>query len=156
MLLSSLLWVILFTEKSWPSAKAIEVSKSRHNSRTKLCIELSLVHIRDNTELYLHCKFQSSLFSVRCKIGVTDRQNDWQTTRLQYASWLRPPRHNDHPLRMKYTAHWPTKSMLLAGNCPCHMIIYMLLCRSINKIVLVVRAYFVAITNENTPTKDVS
>ena len=30
----------------------------------------------------------------------TDRQNERQTTRLQYASWLRPPRHN----KLKYTA----------------------------------------------------
>ena len=74
------------------------MSKPRHNSRTKLCIELSLIHNRDNVELYLHCKFQSSPFSVRRKNGVTDRLTEWQTTRLQYASWLRPPRHKNAPL----------------------------------------------------------
>ena len=52
------------------------MSKPRHNSRTKLCIELSLIHNRDNVELYLHCKFQSSPFSVRRKNGVTDRLTD--------------------------------------------------------------------------------
>ena len=55
-----------------------KVSKPRHSSRTKLCIELSLVHIRDNTEFYLHCKFQTLPFSVRRKNGVTDRLNDRQ------------------------------------------------------------------------------
>ena len=77
-LLGSLLWVVLFSEKSWSSAKAIYVSKPRHNSRTKLCIELSLVHNRDNIEFYLYCKFQSLIFSVRRRNRVTDRLNDRQ------------------------------------------------------------------------------
>ena len=89
--LGSQLWTFLPSEKSRSPATANKVSKSRHNSRTKLCIEISLVHIRDNIDFYLHCKFQSLPFSVRRKHDVTDRQ----TTRLQYASWLRPPRHND-------------------------------------------------------------
>ena len=42
-------------------------------TRTKLYIELSLVHNRDNIEFYLHCKFQSLPSSVRRKNGVTDR-----------------------------------------------------------------------------------
>ena len=89
--LGSQLWTALPSEKSRSPATANTVSKSRHNSRTKLCIEISLVHIRDNIDFYLHCKFQSLPFSVRRKNDVTDRQ----TTRLQYAPWLRPPRHND-------------------------------------------------------------
>ena len=76
--LGSQLWTALPSEKSRSPATANKVSKSRHNSRTKLCIEISLVHIRDNIDFYLHCKFQSSPFSVRRKNGVTDRQNDRQ------------------------------------------------------------------------------
>ena len=71
-----------------------QVRKPRHNSRTKLRIQISHIHNRDNIEFYLYCKFQSLIFSVRRRNRVTDRLNEWQTTRLQYASWLRPPRHN--------------------------------------------------------------
>ena len=56
------------------------MSKPRHNSRTKLCIELSLVHNRDNIEFYLHCKFQSLPFSLRRKNDVTDRQKNSTTS----------------------------------------------------------------------------
>ena len=113
-LLGSQLWTTLPLEKSRSPATVNKVSKPRHNSRTKLCMELSLVHNRDNIEFYLHCKFQSLPSSVRRKNGVTDRTTDRQrdysmprgsahrgittdrhTTRLQYASWLRPPRHNE-------------------------------------------------------------
>ena len=76
-LLGSQLWTVLPLEKSRSPATVNKVGKSRHNSRTKLCIKLSLVHIRDNTEFYLHCKFQTLPFSVRRKNGVTDRLNDW-------------------------------------------------------------------------------
>ena len=93
-LLGSQRWTAWPLEKSRSPATVNKVSKPRHNSRTKLCIELWLVHNRDNIDFYLHCKFQSLPFSVRRKNCVTDRQNDRQTTRLQYASWLRPPRHN--------------------------------------------------------------
>ena len=72
------MWTALPLEKSRSPATVNKLSKPRHNSRTKLCIELSLIHNRDNVELYLHCKFQSSPFSVRRKNGVTDRQNDRQ------------------------------------------------------------------------------
>ena len=74
----SQLWTVLPLEKSRSPATVNKVSKPRHNSRTKLCIELSLVHNRDNIEFYLHCKFQSLPLSVRRKNGVTDRQNDRQ------------------------------------------------------------------------------
>ena len=94
-LLGSQLWTALPLEKPRLPATVNKVSKPCHNSRTKLCMELSLVHNRDNIEFYLHCKFQSLPFSVRRTNGVTDRQNDRQTTRLQYASWLRPPRYNN-------------------------------------------------------------
>ena len=43
-------------------------------TRTKLYIELSLVHNRDNIDFYLYCKFQSLPFSVCRKNGVTDRK----------------------------------------------------------------------------------
>ena len=72
------MWTALPLEKSRSPATVNKLSKPRHNSRTKLCIELSLIHNRDNVELYLHCKFQSSPFSVRRKNGVTGRQNDRQ------------------------------------------------------------------------------
>ena len=127
-LLGSQLWTALPLEKSRLPATVNHVSKPRHNSRTKLCIELSLVHNRDNIEFYLYCKFQSSPFSVRCKNSVTDRQNDRQrdysmprgsahrgimththtythTTRLLYASWLRPPRHNDGKTKTAQYVH---------------------------------------------------
>ena len=74
----SQLWTALPLEKSRSPATVNKVNKPRHNSRTKLYIELSLVHNRDNIEFYLHCKFQSLPFSVRRKNGVTDRQNDRQ------------------------------------------------------------------------------
>ena len=77
-LLGSQVWTALPLEKSRSPATVNKLSKPRHNSRTKLCIELSLIHNRDNVELYLHCKFQSSPFSVRRKNGVTDRQNNRQ------------------------------------------------------------------------------
>ena len=70
------MWTALPLEKSRSPATVNKLSKPRHNSRTKLCIELSLIHNRDNVELYLHCKFQSSPFSVRRKNGVTDRLTD--------------------------------------------------------------------------------
>ena len=78
-LLGSQLWTALPLEKSRSPATANKVSKSRHNSRTKLRTQFSHVQKRDNVEFYLHCKFQSSPFSVRCKNGVTDRQTDRQT-----------------------------------------------------------------------------
>ena len=74
----SQLWTASPLEKSRLPATVNKVSKPRHNSRTKLCIELSLVHIRDNIKFYLHCKFQTLPFSVRRKNGVTDRQTDRQ------------------------------------------------------------------------------
>ena len=70
--LGSQLWTALPSEKSRSPATANKVSKSRHNSRTKLCIEISLVHIRDNIDFYLHCKLQSLPFSVRRKNDGTE------------------------------------------------------------------------------------
>ena len=66
-LLGRQLWAVLSSEKSRSPTKAIKVSKSRHNSRIKLRMELSNDQKRDNTESYLRCKFQCSPFSVRCK-----------------------------------------------------------------------------------------
>ena len=92
-LLGSQVWTALPLEKSRSPTTVNKVSKPRDNSRTKPCMELSLVHNRDNIDFYLHCKFQSLPSCVRRKNDVTDRQtdrqNDRQTTRLQYASWLR-------------------------------------------------------------------
>ena len=51
---------------------AIKVSKSRHNSRTKLRMKLLHIQKRDNVEFYLCCKFQLSPFSVRRKTDVKD------------------------------------------------------------------------------------
>ena len=67
-----------------------KVSKSRHNSRTKLRTELLNVQKRDNTEYYLPCKFQCSPFSVFCKTDITDgmTHTHTQTNELQYASAL--------------------------------------------------------------------
>ena len=59
------------SEKS-RSPTAIKVSKSRHNSRTKLRMKLLYVQKRDNVEFYLCCKFQLSPFSVRRKTDVKD------------------------------------------------------------------------------------
>ena len=67
-LLGRQLWAVLSSEKSRSPTKAIKVSKSRHNSRIKLRMELSNDQKRDNTESYLRCKFQCSPFSVRCKL----------------------------------------------------------------------------------------
>ena len=74
----SQLWTALPLEKSRSPATVNKETKPSHNSRTKLCIEMSLVHNRDNIEFYLHCKFESLPFSMRRKSGVTDRQNDRQ------------------------------------------------------------------------------
>ena len=52
-----------------------KISKSRHNSRTKLRMELLNVQKRDNTEYYLPCKFQCSPFSVFCKTDITRVRN---------------------------------------------------------------------------------
>ena len=52
--------------------QSIKVSKSRHNSRTKLRMKLLYVQKRDNVEFYLCCKFQLSPFSVRRKTDVKD------------------------------------------------------------------------------------
>ena len=71
-LLGRQLWAVLSSEKSRSPTKAIKVSKSRHNSRIKLRMELSNDQKRDNTESYLRCKFQCSPFSVRCKTDITD------------------------------------------------------------------------------------
>ena len=110
-LLGSQLWTALPLEKSRSPATANKVSKSRHNSRTKLRVKLSHDQNRDNIEFYRHCKFQSLPFCVRRRNGATDRMTDRQhdysmprgsalgimtdrhTTRLLYAPWLRPPRH---------------------------------------------------------------
>ena len=75
-LLGSQLWTALPLDKSRSPATVNKVSKSRHNSRTKLRIQVSHVQKRDNIEFYLHCKFQSLPFSVRRKNGVTDRLTD--------------------------------------------------------------------------------
>ena len=85
-LLGRQLWAVLSSEKSRSPTKAIKVSKSCHNSRIKLRMELSNDQKRDNTESYLRCKFQCSPFSVRCKL--TGR-NDTHTNELPYA--VAPP-----------------------------------------------------------------
>ena len=72
-LLGSQLWTALPLEKSRSPATANKVSKSRHNSRTKLRVKLSHDQNRDNIEFYLHCKFQSLPFCVCRRNGVTDR-----------------------------------------------------------------------------------
>ena len=61
-----------FAFRSPATAINHEVSKSRHNSTTKLRIRLSHVQKRDNIMFYLRCKFQSLTFSVRSKTEVTD------------------------------------------------------------------------------------
>ena len=43
-------------------------------SGTKLRVKLSHDQNRDNTEFYLHCKFQSLPFCVRRRNDVTDRK----------------------------------------------------------------------------------
>ena len=76
------------SEKSRSPAMAIKVSKSRHNSRTKLRMKLLYIQKRDNVEFYLCCKFQLSPFSVRRKTDVKDGMTDKQTNELLYASTL--------------------------------------------------------------------
>ena len=71
-LLGRQLWAVLSSEKSRSPATAIKVSKSRHNSRTKLRMKLLHIQKRDNVEFYLCCKFQLSPFSVCCKTDVKD------------------------------------------------------------------------------------
>ena len=71
-LLGRQLWAVLSSEKSRSPATAIKVSKSRHNSRTKLRMKLLHIQKRDNVEFYLCCKFQLSPFSVRRKTDVKD------------------------------------------------------------------------------------
>ena len=81
-------WAVMSSEKSRSPAMAIKVSKSRHNSRTKLRMKLLYVQKRDNVEFYLCCKFQLSPFSVRRKTDVKDGMTDKQTNELLYASTL--------------------------------------------------------------------
>ena len=66
------LQAVLTSEKSRSPATAIKVSKSRHNSRTKLRMKLLHIQKRDNVEFYLCCKFQLLPFSVLCKTDVKD------------------------------------------------------------------------------------
>ena len=66
------MWAVMSSEKSRSPATAIKVSKSRHNSRTKLRMKLLHIQKRDNVEFYLCCKFQLSPFSVRRKTDVKD------------------------------------------------------------------------------------
>ena len=66
------MWAVMSSEKSRSPATAIKVSKSRHNSRTKLRMKLLYIQKRDNVEFYLCCKFQLSPFSVRRKTDVKD------------------------------------------------------------------------------------
>ena len=87
---SKILTYQLLGSRLW-TALPLEKSRSRHNSRTKLCMELSLVHNRDNIDSYLHCKFQSLPFSVRRENGVTDRQNDRQTDNAITVCLVAPP-----------------------------------------------------------------
>ena len=77
-----------------PGTAIAEVStgKSRHNSRTKLHMQLSHVQKRDNIEFYLHCNFHSLSFSVRHKTEVTDGMN---------APKVRMPRWNCMPVCMQ-------------------------------------------------------
>ena len=65
-----------------------KVSKSRHNSRTKLRMKFLHIQKRDNVEFYLCCKFQLSPFSVRHKNDVKDGLTDKQTNYRM--PWLRP------------------------------------------------------------------
>ena len=95
LLLGSQLWTALPLEKSRSPATVNKVSKPRYNSRTKLCMELSLVHNRDNSEFYLHCKFQSLPSSVRRENGVTDRQTDRTTDRQRDYSMPRGSAHTE-------------------------------------------------------------
>ena len=71
-LLGRQLQAVLTSEKSRSPATAIKVSKSRHNSRTKLRMKLLHIQKRDNVEFYLCCKFQLLPFSVLCKTDVKD------------------------------------------------------------------------------------
>ena len=75
------MWAVMSSEKSRSPATAIKVSKSRHNSRTKLRMKLLYVQKRDNVEFYLCCKFQLSPFSVRRKTDVKDGMTDKQTNK---------------------------------------------------------------------------
>ena len=63
MLISSLLWGICSSLDSGLLATAIEVSKSRHNSTTKLLIQNPPISFQDNAVLSLHSTFQSLIFS---------------------------------------------------------------------------------------------
>ena len=117
-LLGSQVWTALPLEKSRSPATVNKLSKPRHNSRTKLCIVLSLIHNRDNVELYLHCKFQSSPFSVHRKNGVTDGRTDRQTDRQNdRQSDYSMPRGSAH--RGIKMHHW---CGLCLGGCACNAI----------------------------------
>ena len=72
-----------------------KVSKSRHNSRTKLRKELLNVQKRDNTEYYLPCKFQCSPFSVFCKTDITDGMTHTHTHTNKRTTVCLRPRHNN-------------------------------------------------------------
>ena len=73
-LLGRQLQAVLTKENSRSPATAIKVSKSRHNSRTKLRMKLLHIQKRDIVEFYLCCKFQLSPFSVRCETDVKDEK----------------------------------------------------------------------------------
>ena len=74
------MWKGLSSEKSRTPATAIKVTKSRHNSRTKLRMKRLHIQKRDNVDFYLCCKFQLSAFSVRRKTDVTDGVTDKRNT----------------------------------------------------------------------------
>ena len=71
-------WAVLSSEKSRSPATAIKVSKSRHNSRTKLRTKVLSMQIRANIDISLYCLFQRLVFSERREMLVIDRQTDRQ------------------------------------------------------------------------------
>ena len=65
-----------------------------------LITKILTIHFQANIDFSLCCTFQRLVFSKRWEILPTDRQTDTRihryTNRLQYAPWLRPPRHNNN------------------------------------------------------------
>ena len=70
-------WAVLSSEKSRSPAKAIKVTKSRHNSRTNLRTKVLSMQIRANIDISLYCLFQRLVFSERKVYTVPLQHKVW-------------------------------------------------------------------------------
>ena len=81
MLIRCLLWEFVLRWTLDCCQPAVKVSKSRHNSRTKLQNQTSTIEIQVNTETYVLCMFQRLVSSEPWDFRPSHRMTNWQTDR---------------------------------------------------------------------------